>query len=89
MKCNIGAARASDPMANVSSIAQVRFHKGWDDFAKFRDTERYNRAMDGTRETELWLGWPVSANGTEATGSGSDLTLDGGSYGSSGLELVP
>ena len=87
MNCVIGSARTDLPMDSGSGIAQLRFHKGWTDGAAFYTSDKWSRDMDDTTETELWLGWPLIDDGVEITGSGIDLSLDGGTFGTYGLRL--
>ena len=87
MNCVLGSARTDLPLDSGSSIAQLRFHKGWTDGSAFYGSDKWSRDMDDTTETELWLGWPLIDDGVEITGSGIDLSLDGGTFGTYGLKL--
>jgi hypothetical protein len=89
MRCAIGSARDSLPMNVGGGIAHLRFHKGWADRAAFENGGWWDNEMNFTNEPELWLGWPLTDDGVEITGSGINLTLDNGSLGADGLSLYP
>jgi len=82
-KFRCGAARnVGSGLTAGSGICQLRMHKGWTDRAAYlaHDPGIWRYAINAANEPELWLGWPLSANGNEAVAGTANLTLNTGAF---------
>lgn len=83
-KGRIGDARniGTGPVSNLGGICQLRFHKAWGNRGAFltSDPARWMLPINVTEETELWMGWPLSADANKATTDGADFTLVTGAF---------
>jgi len=83
-KGRIGEMRnvATAPIANGGGICQLRFHQSWANRSTFlnSDPARWMLPINVSEETELWMGWPLSADANKATTEGADFTLMSGAF---------